>query len=275
MVPEIDTESWTRARKGISVTVAGRLVLVGQIHRDNTVRVLLSGWCLVWVLIFCVKRWYRDFAFKSCAKSECQIVIGWSTTNCGVWGVDSEEVGNNCKPALPLAWSITNWVISLLVHGDSKVHRWDEPTAEAHLSSFRTSSWDICGCSGQVWGCIPLWTSIADVRFCRVLAEMLAPHRKKGKAPPRTSLETNRTSTDEEKGEQSMVVLPSSTELFYFYGQSLDQCAKLSTGQAFFDLCNLHKKWLRIYAGAFRQLLVIRQNPYGKKIRGCIVIQLF
>lgn len=104
---------------------------------------------------------------------------------------------------------------------------------------------------------------------------MLAPHRKKGKAPPRTSLETNRTSTDEEKGEQSMVVLPSSTELFYFYGQSLDQCAKLSTGQAFFDLCNLHKKWLRIYAGAFRQLLVIRQNPYGKKIRGCIVIQLF
>lgn len=82
---------------------------------------------------------------------------------------------------------------------------------------------------------------------------MLAPHRKKGKVPPRTSLETTRTSTEEgAKDEQPIVVLPSSTELFYFYGQSLEQCAKLSTGQALFDLCNLHKKWLRIYAGVFK-----------------------
>jgi len=46
-----------------------------------------------------------------------------------------------------------------------------------------------------------------------------------------------------------MTVLPSSTDLFYFYGQSLEQCAKLSTGRPLFDLCTLHKKWLRIYAG--------------------------
>lgn len=79
---------------------------------------------------------------------------------------------------------------------------------------------------------------------------MLAPHRKKGKPPPRTSLETTSTLSGEmAKDEQPMVVLPSSTELFYFYAQSLDQCAKLSTGQPLFDLCDLHKKWLRIYAG--------------------------
>ncbi|CAK5272531.1 unnamed protein product [Mycena citricolor] len=33
-----------------------------------------------------------------------------------------------------------------------------------------------------------------------------------------------------------------------FYGQSLEQCAKLSTGKPLFDLCNLHRKWLQIYA---------------------------
>jgi len=79
---------------------------------------------------------------------------------------------------------------------------------------------------------------------------MLAPHRKKGKPSLRSSLDaTSASSGDLEKDEQTMVVLPSSTELFYFYGQNLDQCAKLSTGQPLFDLCGLHKKWLRIYAG--------------------------
>ncbi|KXN90783.1 hypothetical protein AN958_03437 [Leucoagaricus sp. SymC.cos] len=98
------------------------------------------------------------------------------------------------------------------------------------------------------------------------LAEMLAPHRKKGKAPPRTSLETTRTSTDEaEKDEQPMTVLPSSTELFYFYGQSLDQCAKLSTGQPLFDLCSLHKKWLRVYAEEVLSLGGARQRSTARK----------
>ncbi|OAX41129.1 hypothetical protein K503DRAFT_713205 [Rhizopogon vinicolor AM-OR11-026] len=85
----------------------------------------------------------------------------------------------------------------------------------------------------------------------RALADMLAPHRvSTSKGKPRTSLDaTPRTSvsTDAEAAPPQMV-LSSSTELFYFYGQSLEQCAKLSTGQALFDLCMLHKKWLRIYA---------------------------
>ena len=71
-------------------------------------------------------------------------------------------------------------------------------------------------------------------------------------SPPRTSIEgsgANEPGMEEE--EAPMVVLPSSTELFHFYAQSLEQCAKLSTGQPLFDLYKVQKKWLRIYAGAF------------------------
>jgi hypothetical protein len=87
---------------------------------------------------------------------------------------------------------------------------------------------------------------------CRAFADMLAPHRKSKstKSQSRPSLEATPTQSDTDDNNSSpAVVFPSSTELFYFYGQSLEQCAKLSTGQALFDLCTLHKKWLRIYAG--------------------------
>ncbi|KAI8584232.1 hypothetical protein K450DRAFT_218778 [Umbelopsis ramanniana AG] len=43
------------------------------------------------------------------------------------------------------------------------------------------------------------------------------------------------------------VVLPSSTDLFYFYRETLVQSARLSTGKAFFDLCNLFGKHLDNY----------------------------
>lgn len=83
---------------------------------------------------------------------------------------------------------------------------------------------------------------------------MLAPHRAaaKNKAKQRPSVETTpRTSEDapEEPNDVPVPVLPSSTELFYFYAQNLEQCAKLSTGKPLYDLCKVHKKWLRIYAG--------------------------
>lgn len=43
-------------------------------------------------------------------------------------------------------------------------------------------------------------------------------------------------------------VLPSSTELFYFYREALDRCAKLSVGQPLLDLCKVYRKWLKTYA---------------------------
>jgi hypothetical protein len=77
---------------------------------------------------------------------------------------------------------------------------------------------------------------------------MLAPHRNGQALRPAPA----RTPTDQEEEDNNepspLAVLPSSTELFYFYAQTLDQCASLSTGQPLYDLANLHKKWLRIYA---------------------------
>ncbi|GAA6008665.1 Vps53p [Rhodotorula paludigena] len=43
-------------------------------------------------------------------------------------------------------------------------------------------------------------------------------------------------------------VLPSSTELFYFYREALERCAKLSTRQPLLDLCKVYRKWLKVYA---------------------------
>lgn len=45
----------------------------------------------------------------------------------------------------------------------------------------------------------------------------------------------------------SMVVLPSSTDLFYFYRETLVQCARFSTGSSFYDLCQLFAKHLNSY----------------------------
>ncbi|GAA5915432.1 hypothetical protein JCM6882_001421 [Rhodosporidiobolus microsporus] len=43
-------------------------------------------------------------------------------------------------------------------------------------------------------------------------------------------------------------VLPSSTELFYFYREALERCAKLSVRQPLLDLCKVYRKWLKTYA---------------------------
>ncbi|KIJ68088.1 hypothetical protein HYDPIDRAFT_173763 [Hydnomerulius pinastri MD-312] len=107
----------------------------------------------------------------------------------------------------------------------------------------------------------------------KALADMLAAHRNPrtrgsldttSKPPtanstPRASLST----TDEP--EPAPIVLPSSTELFYFYAQSLEQCAKLSTSQALFDLCTVQKKWLKIYAEDVLSARLKRPQPQARK----------
>lgn len=84
-------------------------------------------------------------------------------------------------------------------------------------------------------------------KVCRVLSDMLAQYRG---PRSRTSLEAT-SGAPEDDNAPPVLVLPSSTELFYFYAQTLDQCAQLFTGQPLYDLCTLFKKWLRIYAGMF------------------------
>jgi hypothetical protein len=50
-------------------------------------------------------------------------------------------------------------------------------------------------------------------------------------------------------------VLPSSTELFYFYGQTLDQCAKYTNGEAMAKLSQVFGKYLKVYCGMSRTRL--------------------
>ncbi|TDL24222.1 hypothetical protein BD410DRAFT_786323 [Rickenella mellea] len=79
----------------------------------------------------------------------------------------------------------------------------------------------------------------------KALADMLSPHRGHKSKP---SLEIAQDVSKDGESASVVTVLPSSTELFYFYGQNLEQCAKLSRGKSLYDLCILHKKWLKIYA---------------------------
>ena len=72
---------------------------------------------------------------------------------------------------------------------------------------------------------------------------MFATYRRSG---PRASIE-GAEGSGEGKGEESSV-LPSSTELFYFYRLTLEQCARLSTRQPFRDLCSVFARYLRAYA---------------------------
>ncbi|CAM0142840.1 Vacuolar protein sorting-associated protein 53 [Umbelopsis sp. WA50703] len=60
-------------------------------------------------------------------------------------------------------------------------------------------------------------------------------------------IEEYKTSDRQLELDDSTVVLPSSTDLFYFYRETLVQSARLSTGKAFFDLCKLFGKHLDNY----------------------------
>lgn len=55
-------------------------------------------------------------------------------------------------------------------------------------------------------------------------------------------------------------ILPSSTELFYFYRETLERCAKLSNKSPFLDLCGVYKKWLKVYA----------EEVLGNSLKTCV-----
>ena len=66
-------------------------------------------------------------------------------------------------------------------------------------------------------------------------------------------------------------MLPSSTEIFYFYGQTLEQCARLSKGVPMKDLVKVFAKWLKIYAGescllSFCSLELIRIFDFAEDV---------
>ncbi|KAH9839198.1 Vps53-like protein [Rhodofomes roseus] len=79
----------------------------------------------------------------------------------------------------------------------------------------------------------------------KALSDMLSQYRG---SKSRSSLEAASTRTSIDDSAPPVLVLPSSTEMFYYYRQTLDQLSSLFTGQPLYDLCSLHKRWLRIYA---------------------------
>lgn len=60
-----------------------------------------------------------------------------------------------------------------------------------------------------------------------------------------------------ETAEAPMTVLPSSTELFYFYAQTLEQCGRYTNGKGMKDLADVFKKWLRIFSGKSRVVSLV------------------
>lgn len=74
----------------------------------------------------------------------------------------------------------------------------------------------------------------------KAIADMLSQYRG---ARSRTSLDNTLAETET----AGPTVLPSSTELFYFYGQTLDQCARYTSGEPLVRLGKVFAKWLKVY----------------------------
>jgi hypothetical protein len=77
--------------------------------------------------------------------------------------------------------------------------------------------------------------------FDRALSGMLSAYRG---SRSRSSMEGA-----VESAEAPITVLPSSTELFYFYAQTLEQCGRYTNGKGMKDLADVFKKWLHIFSG--------------------------
>ena len=77
----------------------------------------------------------------------------------------------------------------------------------------------------------------------RAISDMLSQYRG---ARSRSSLEGVIADETDNTGP---TILPSSTELFYFYGQTLEQCGKYTTGEPMVALSKIFGKWLKIYSG--------------------------
>jgi hypothetical protein len=70
----------------------------------------------------------------------------------------------------------------------------------------------------------------------RIISDMVTTYRQqRGHPPP-------------DQSDRVTHLLPSSTELFYFYRDALERCAQLSNKSPFLDLCGVFKKWLKVYS---------------------------
>ncbi|TYJ54567.1 hypothetical protein B9479_004795 [Cryptococcus floricola] len=95
----------------------------------------------------------------------------------------------------------------------------------------------------------------------RAIYDMLSAYRGSNARPSLESV------IAEEPETPVPTVLPSSTELFYFYGQQLDQCEKYSRGETMRKLSDVFVKWLNVYAGEVL-LAGMKSAPSRKSFEG-------
>jgi hypothetical protein len=110
------------------------------------------------------------------------------------------------------------------------------------------------------------WTisSIFDSHFSiyvdaqdRAISDMLSQYRG---ARSRPSLEGSLL-----EGDAGPAVLPSSTELFYFYGQTLDQCSKYTSGEPMVKLAQVFGKHLKVYSDDVLLASLKRPDYIGRR----------
>ncbi|CAO1626375.1 unnamed protein product [Parajaminaea phylloscopi] len=82
----------------------------------------------------------------------------------------------------------------------------------------------------------------------KALAELMTTFRRQGATIQDEHTSGEAASQGAAGARSSHTVLPSSTELFYFYRQTLEQCAKLSNREPFRDLFLVFRRYLRAYA---------------------------
>lgn len=96
----------------------------------------------------------------------------------------------------------------------------------------------------------------------RTLMEMIQRFKRQGASAGRADPEGEEGITS---GHQN-TVSPSSTELFYFYRQVLEQCARLSNREPFRDLCAVYKRHLRNYADEVLKSGLLRTDSIRKSM---------
>ncbi|KAK0551814.1 Vacuolar protein sorting-associated protein 53 [Tilletia horrida] len=65
---------------------------------------------------------------------------------------------------------------------------------------------------------------------------------------------------------QHYTVLPSSTELFFYYRQTLENFSRLSNGESFAKLCAVFRKWLTVYAEDVLRPALMRSEPSRRSL---------
>ncbi|GAA5971234.1 hypothetical protein JCM11641_004197 [Rhodosporidiobolus odoratus] len=149
-----------------------------------------------------------------------------------------EVTKNDLKSVLAKTASTLN--VSLLLESIAQTAEFERETARKYSLTFEA----ILELSQISYGGVEPKTSITSV-FEPYLG-VFVDAQDKTLAGMLQSFTSSRISLS--PSDNPSAVLPSSTELFYFYREALERCAKLSVRQPLLDLCKVYRKWLKTYA---------------------------